>query len=119
MGLETLIRDFVKDEPYADLKIKLAVGALLLGLLRTDAEEKKQGAGILYRLDLRLPCRNAFGDGCRLCGGDWVCGGILRRGQLSACIDDACFGSVRQRKHLNFRVGMRYQLYDVGQLQPV
>ncbi len=45
-GLEALIRDFEKDTPYADVAIKLAAGAVLLGLLRTDTAEAGGSSGV-------------------------------------------------------------------------
>lgn len=38
-GLDMLIRDYKAETAYADVAIKLAVGAILLGLLRTDTAE--------------------------------------------------------------------------------
>ena len=38
-GLDMLIRDYKSETAYADVAIKLAVGAILLGLLRTDTAE--------------------------------------------------------------------------------
>lgn len=44
-GLDMLIRDYKAEAAYADVAIKLAVGAILLGLLRTDTAENGGQAG--------------------------------------------------------------------------
>lgn len=44
-GLSVLIRDFYVDAPYNDITIKLAAGAILLGLLRTDTAKAEETAG--------------------------------------------------------------------------
>lgn len=50
-GLDMLMRDFDKDIAYGDVAIKLAAGAILLGLLRTDTAETGGGIGAGREID--------------------------------------------------------------------